>query len=335
MLRFPRPYVYWVIGRCGSLQTASVAIDAVHFIHRILRGYAAKGVGMGTVITVMNMKGGVGKTTVTMNLAGILSRYHINGKKPTRKVLAIDYDPQFNLSQAFLKAKAYFALEAGKKTTLSILVDDGSNLNPYEIQVPGNANPPKVADLVAPIYSLAGGGCLHLVPSTLDLMYVALGQTTSQLKPLEERFSKFIAESKALYDVVLIDCHPAGSIFTKTSLNNSDHVLIPVMPQRYATRGIGLMMQFIAAKKHGTAGPTPHILFNGVPRQGVAMEEAQIRSNPHFAAKCLTATLKKFKAFSDPEEGAGFVWSSGAPYSSEARSNLIHVASELMTRVGA
>lgn len=290
---------------------------------------------MGTVITVMNMKGGVGKTTATMNLAGILARYYINGKKPTRKVLAIDYDPQFNLSQAFLKPKAYFALEKARKTTLSILTEDGSNLNPYEIQVPGNASPPKVADIATHIYTVTGGGCLHLVPSTLDLMYLALGQTTSQLQPIEERFRKFIAEAKAAYDVVLIDCHPAGSIFTKTSLNNSDHVLIPVMPQRYAIRGIGLMMQFIAAKKHGTSGPTPHILFNGVPRQGITKEETQIRSTPAYAAACMTATLKKYKAFSDPEEGSGFVWSSGAPYSSEAKLNLVHVASELMTRVGA
>jgi chromosome partitioning protein len=46
---------------------------------------------MGVVITVMNMKGGVGKTTVAMHLAGISARYRINDK--ARKVLAIDYDP--------------------------------------------------------------------------------------------------------------------------------------------------------------------------------------------------------------------------------------------------
>jgi len=58
---------------------------------------------VGIVITVMNMKGGVGKTTVSMHLAGVFARYMI-GNKP-RKILAIDYDPQFNLSQAFLPAK--------------------------------------------------------------------------------------------------------------------------------------------------------------------------------------------------------------------------------------
>ncbi len=61
---------------------------------------------MTTVVTIMNMKGGVGKTTVTMHLGGIISLYKFGGK--FRKVLLIDYDPQFNLSQAFIPAKTYF-----------------------------------------------------------------------------------------------------------------------------------------------------------------------------------------------------------------------------------
>jgi cellulose biosynthesis protein BcsQ len=64
---------------------------------------------MSVVITVMNMKGGVGKTTVAIHLAGVIARYLVNNKP--RKVLAIDYDPQFNMSQAFLPAKTYFALD--------------------------------------------------------------------------------------------------------------------------------------------------------------------------------------------------------------------------------
>jgi chromosome partitioning protein len=55
--------------------------------------------------------------------------------------------PQFNMSQAFLPAKMYFALEAARKTTLSVLVDDDTELDPYKLQVPGNHTPPKVADL--------------------------------------------------------------------------------------------------------------------------------------------------------------------------------------------
>jgi chromosome partitioning protein len=267
-----------------------------------------------------------------MHLAGFAARYTLNDK--ARTVLAIDYDPQFNMSQAFLQPKTYFALEKARKTTLSVLLDDDTNLNPYQIQVPGNHTPPKVDDIVTPIYTYKNA-CLDLLPSTLDLMYVALGQATAQTKPIEERFQKFVSECKTKYDLVIIDCHPAGSLFTKTSLRNSDHVIIPVIPQRYAVRGIGLMMQFIEAKNAGATPPQPHILFNATPRAGIVQQEAEIRANASYAPYCMKNTLKKFKAFSEPESGGGFVWTSGKPYSTEAFLNLQYVTVEMLTRTGA
>lgn len=290
---------------------------------------------MSVVLTVMNMKGGVGKTTVAMHVAGAAARYHLNGKGP-RRVLGIDYDPQFNMSQSLLDSKTYFALEGGKKTVLSVLQDDVSNLNAYKLTVPGNFDPPKVSDLAYKIFNnKATGGSMDLVPSTLDLMYVALGQATTSVQPIEERFRKFIVEAKGIYDLIVIDCHPAGSLFTKTALMNSDHVVIPVMPKSYSVRGVGLMMKFIEAKKIGTAGPAAHVLINNAPRFGTTPQETSIRSDASYGGLCLTNTLKGMKAFSDPEGGKGFVWSSSAPYSAEARDNIRLVAGELLGRIGA
>jgi chromosome partitioning protein len=290
---------------------------------------------MSVVLTVMNMKGGVGKTTIAMHLAGMAAMYSLGKTKP-RNVLAIDYDPQFNMSQAFLSAKSYFKLEGERKTTLSILVDDDTDLDPYHLQVPGNHNPPKVGDICTSIYSRTrSGGKLDIVPSTLDLMYVALGQANARAQPIEERFRKFIQECRSKYDLIIIDCHPAGSLFTKTSLRNSDHVLIPVVPQPYSVRGIGLMMNFIAAAKTGPNGPAPHILFNATSRVDVSLEEAQIRSNKSFSAHCMINTLKRYTAFSEPEGGRGFVWFSKKPYSTQAFRNMLQVSQELMSRIGA
>lgn len=109
-------------------------------------------------------------------------------------------------------------------------------------------------------------------------------------------------------------------------------MLIPVWPQRYAVRGIGLMLRFIASKKQGTAGPTPHILFNGVARSGVDAVEAAIRSDPTYASHCLTHTLKWYGAFSEPEEGQNFVWASGKPWSTSAWGNLVSVTRECLDR---
>lgn len=288
---------------------------------------------MGQVVTVMNMKGGVGKTTVSIHVAGALARYTWPGQSVGRKVLLIDYDPQFNLSQAYLPAKNYFALEKERKTILSVLQEGVADLDPYKLQVPGSSNPPSVSHLATPVYSSKHGGVLDVVPSTLDLMYVALGRAEGQVDVIEERFRKFIQEAKSRYDLVMIDCHPAGSLMTRTALSNSDHVLIPVVAERYASRGILLMFEFIRSKKAG-AGAKPHILFNRTPRKGLTAQELEIRSNKDVTDFCMSNTLKQYQAFADPEDGRDFVWVSSKPYSTEALRNLWAVSDEFAKRIG-
>ncbi|MBN3735402.1 ParA family protein [Burkholderia sp. Tr-20390] len=290
---------------------------------------------MGTVVTVMNMKGGVGKTTVTANIAGFLSQYKSGKKNPKfRKILVIDYDPQFNLSQIFLPPTKYFSLEESKKTCLTVLADDNSNVDPFSLQVPGNISPPKVAEIATEVFRpAANAGGLDIVPSTLDLMYVALGRASHQTKRIEERFGKFIEECRSIYDLVFIDCHPAGSLLTNTSLSNSDHVLIPVAPQSSAVRGVGLMMKFIESRVGGNRGVVPHILFNSVPRVKISNEESVIRGIKGMSNLCLSKSLKRYSAFGEAQNGVGFVWKSGKPYSTEAFLNLAEVANEFVDRI--
>lgn len=287
---------------------------------------------MGKVITIMNMKGGVGKTTLTANLAGNLALYSHGGKR--RSVLMVDYDAQFNLSQAFISAAVYRVLEAQKKTILSVLLEDPTSLDPFKLRVSGSEIPPDLSLVEHVIYPQSTRrGKLSIVPSTLDLMYVALGEPETKTKPIEERFRKFIDQAKNAFDVVLIDCHPAGSIFTKTALRNSDHVLIPVAPERYSVRGIGLMLSFIESQRTGNSSLAPNIVFNKMPRIGTPVEEQAIRNNPRYGAKCLTATLKTFTAFAEPMEGRGFVWSSGKPWSKQARINIWALTDEVVQKL--
>lgn len=287
---------------------------------------------MAQVITVMNMKGGVGKTTVSAHIGGALTVIKPTPPRSPRKVLLVDYDPQFNLSQSYIPASQYFSLDKQKKTVISVLQDNGAALNPFILQLPATAEPPKVAELAHPLFSYRDGRSLSIVPSTLDLMYVALGQTQGQVGIIERRFKKFMDEARQNYDVVIIDCHPAGSLLTKTALSNSDHVLIPVTPERYGVRGVGLMFEFI--RSAGGGNPSAHVLFNRTARAGVSQEESSIRANPRYSKYCLANTLKKYSAFSDLEEGKGFVWRSSKPYSTEAWWNLSTVADEFAARIG-
>ena len=287
---------------------------------------------MGLVVTVMNMKGGVGKTTVCMHIGGMLGR--IKFATGYKKVLLIDYDPQFNMSQAFLRSKRYFELEDEGKTCLSILQDKDSDLDPFEIQTPSSATPPNVDSVIENLLHWQVGAQIDLVPSTLALMYIALGTSTGNVSLLETRFKTFIEQAKKQYDLVMIDCHPAGSFLTKTSLQNSDHVLIPVAPQRYAARGVALMLKFIESNKVGNVGPQPHIVFNLIPRSGKVPDiERDIRRNSDFAPLCLTRRMKKYKVYAEPEEGRGFVWISGKPYSTEALTALRLLANEFAAKI--
>ena len=88
---------------------------------------------MGAVLTVMNMKGGVGKTTISIHLAGLAARENLGRPNPS-KVLLIDYDPQFNASQAYIRGNVHLQRENDNKTILSVLMDHPNDVNPFSLQ---------------------------------------------------------------------------------------------------------------------------------------------------------------------------------------------------------
>lgn len=297
-----------------------------------MRQEATRGSAMrGRVVTIMNMKGGVGKTTVACHLAGMAAREKIRSNKSS-KILLIDYDPQFNASQTFLKNKIYFDLEKQRKTSLSILMDDPAKIDPFSIPDISVFPPPNVSDLA---YKVAGfEENLDIVPSTLDLMYVALGQPARNGSIIKKRFEDFIINSKKNYDLVIIDCHPAGSLFTQTALSGSDHVLIPIKPDNYAVRGLGLMTRFIEGRGPQQTPIKTHILFNQVSRSGPrSAMETSIRSTEQFRDLCLKATLKFWTHLKIPTEGENFVWDRKVAYSDEVLKNLRSVFSEFLGRL--
>jgi len=174
---------------------------------------------MTKIVTVMNFKGGVGKTTITMNLGYAL--------KEQKKVLLIDLDPQFNLSQYLLGYQKYMDIMRKKRPTIYELFEEGApsipirKINEYIINLDKNHN-------------------LNLICSRLDL-YRTMQTATNACTILKNKLAPILSD----YDCILLDCPPTMSIISEAAFYISDYVLIPVMPEYLCTIGLPLLVQSI------------------------------------------------------------------------------------------
>lgn len=195
------------------------------------------------IVSIINYKGGVGKTSLTANLGAELAW---RGKK----VLLLDLDAQASLTFSFISPdewknrfedgetiKAWFdAFEAGAPIPLKDLVQ----------------TPPRIAK------RLVGKGNLDIIYSHLGLINVDLelatklgGANLSQAKKnfiavhrrLSDGLSVLVKEEN--YDVVLIDCPPNFNIVTKTAIIASNYILVPTRPDELSTLGIDYLMRSI------------------------------------------------------------------------------------------
>lgn len=189
---------------------------------------------------VINMKGGVGKTTLSFNLAVELAG---RGKK----VLLIDLDPQANatlvcMSEAERKRHA----QTGKKSVTSLFIDA------FEPRVPLVAykvNKPSLAEYVfdVPLSSEATpGGCLNFVPADIYLSSVLRGINIGPYT-LGELISEEVTKK---YDFILVDCAPTYSVLTTIALNSCQAVLIPMISDSFGKHGTDLMKQILDEHKN-------------------------------------------------------------------------------------
>jgi chromosome partitioning protein len=184
------------------------------------------------------MKGGVGKTTLTANLAGALARYH------EKKILIVDVDMQANLSQYFMSPLSYanWIKKEGtfknKQTVLSIY-QKRNLVNPSSVKKKGiTATSPSLKNLTHRVYEY-GEAHVDLIPSTIEL--VDLDYTNA-----ENRLKIFLKTINNKYDFILIDCPPTMYFFTKSALIASDSYLIPVKPDHLSSLGFMLLEKVIS-----------------------------------------------------------------------------------------
>lgn len=171
---------------------------------------------MGKIVAFLNQKGGVGKTTTCVNMAGYLAQM---GKK----VLLLDIDPQGNASSNLGIEK-----DSKPKTIYNVIVDDNT-----------------IDEVIVPT-KLQN---LDLIPSDVDLAgaEIELVQMNNREKVVRNILKKVINN----YDYICIDCPPSLGLITVNALTACDSVLIPIQCEYFALEGLSQLMYTIKlVKKH-------------------------------------------------------------------------------------
>ena len=168
---------------------------------------------MGRIIAIANQKGGVGKTTTTINLAAALAE---KGKK----VLVVDTDPQGNTTSGFGLDRSQI-----DNTVYQLMIDEC-----------------KVDEAIIKdvLEDLPG---LDILPANVDLAAVEV-----ELMDVEDKefiLQKALGEVKDKYDFIVIDCPPSLSMLTVNSMTSASTVLVPIQCEYYALEGLSQLIHTV------------------------------------------------------------------------------------------
>ncbi len=171
---------------------------------------------MGKIVSIANQKGGVGKTTTSINLSTILA-------KKGRKVLMIDADPQGNASSGVGIDRDEIEL-----SVYDILIND--------VQIEGVVKKTNIKNL-------------DICPSNINLAGAEVELVSVMSR--EHRLKEKLDVIKDQYDYIIIDCPPSLGLITLNAFTASNSVLIPVQCEYYALEGLGQLLNTISlVKKH-------------------------------------------------------------------------------------
>ena len=166
--------------------------------------------GPARIISMCNQKGGVGKTTTTINLGAALARYG-------RRVLAVDFDPQG-------------ALSAG----LGVAAHDVATI--YDLMLGKVKDPNEVIQRT----DVEG---LDVIPANIDLSAAEVHLVSEVAR--EQILAGVLRKVAPDYDVILIDCQPSLGLLTVNALTASHGVLIPLACEYFALRGVALLVETV------------------------------------------------------------------------------------------
>ena len=202
---------------------------------------------MGTIISTVNMKGGVGKTTLTVNLATCLAKRH------QKRVLVLDLDSQISATLSLVSPHEFAKLRK-KRRTLSYLLDNAIAPNPWSKL--------EIKDIIVPgICDIDG---LELLPGDIELYdefqvsqmlhQQALEQGEQEFQKVWDDFERVLIEQIIEpvlddYDFIILDCAPGYNLLTRSGIAASHFYLLPARPEPLSLVGIQLLERRIAKLK--------------------------------------------------------------------------------------
>ena len=270
-------------------------------------------------ISVINMKGGVGKTTI----ATLLSRYASSSLNLS--VLAIDLDPQANLSQAVMRDSYKRFIEEHSPSIVEIF----NGYHPPR----SSGTTPRPLDVADVVFGY--GNNLQVIPSRFDFS----NNLIDAIKPDERVLARLISDNFQDKDLIIIDCAPTESIFTRAAYHASRYILVPVKPEYFATIGFPLLKDSLDAFRSKNRGHQIDVL--GVVINNWTYHESGNRGGPE--------TWRSIKEIQEETTKNGWYrfynqldYSRGYPkmmrgdrsYHGNARKNFRLFASEFFKRLG-
>lgn len=192
------------------------------------------------VVSFINMKGGVGKTTLLFEMAHLIAKKfrHKDGSK--FKILLIDTDPQANLTQN----------EQDRYIKINNIEDNVNETDQKETGIFGTKSIQRLFDSdMASVEQTEKNEvifkideCIDLIPGELETIFLERSQSGKGAL-----LRNFILDNdlKSQYDLILIDCPPTYSLYTELSMLISDYYLIPTIPDAYSILGIDLLNEVV------------------------------------------------------------------------------------------
>ena len=198
---------------------------------------------MARKVSLINMKGGVGKTTLAVNLAWNWG--------DGACVLLVDLDPQFNASQYMLGEYRYRRIHDANAPTVQNIFEECEapldwslsfhNEHYIDWYVTHRVYPGVIYRAYTGRMDEYGDSWVDLIPSCLEL-----ADTLRHPAQKEHLLAEFISEVENNYDLILFDCPPTESLFTTAAYLASDYILVPVKPEFLSIIGLPLLARSMA-----------------------------------------------------------------------------------------